>query len=253
MFDSIKGKWPKHNKFIMCSCDSKYFNKFFPRFYQTFSKHWKLPIHVHLIDPTKVDLQRLDTLSVSHTYCTTQEYDWSKSIKMFKFAFPGYALKPDSTVREWLYECYCQCQRFVVMGSHIHKSQSVCIADVDCYAINRPNKKEIKHLFSNTSLSLYKGRIMATFGNYNGKDKDLFESIKNEIISTSENSFVIGLDQKVLKKVLYKEMDKFTTLSTKYIWHDDVHGNDHDKCLVFHQKGTRGKNQEVKVGWTDIK
>ena len=93
---------------------------------------------------------------------------------------------------------------------------------------------------------------MATFGNYNGRHKDLFNTIKNEILSTSKNSFVIGLDQKVLKNVLYNQLGLFTTLSTKYIWHDDVHGNDQDKCLVFHQKGTRGKNQEDKVKWTDI-
>ena len=42
MFNNVIGNWPTHERFILTSCDEKYFNRYFPRFYKTFTKKWQL-------------------------------------------------------------------------------------------------------------------------------------------------------------------------------------------------------------------
>jgi hypothetical protein len=71
MFNHVIGDWPTHERFILTSCDDKYFDQYFPRFYKTYKEHWHLPIHVHIIDPSDISMQRLDKLDVSYTHCTT--------------------------------------------------------------------------------------------------------------------------------------------------------------------------------------
>ena len=59
MFEQVIGDWPRHARFILTSCDDKYFLKYFPRFYKTYTEHWDLPIHLHIIDPSAESLERL--------------------------------------------------------------------------------------------------------------------------------------------------------------------------------------------------
>ena len=71
MFGDVIGDWPTYNRFILTSCDDKYFEQYFPRFYKTYKEHWQLPIHVHVIDPWSDTKEKLDYLDVSYTYCST--------------------------------------------------------------------------------------------------------------------------------------------------------------------------------------
>ena len=116
MFEQVIGDWPKHQRFILTSCDTKYFDQYFPRFYKTYSEHWSLPIHVHIIDPTQNARYRLDRLPVTYTHCVTD-----KAILKFPYS----------------YETYCQAQRFILLGHKMLENQSVIVADVDSYALNR--------------------------------------------------------------------------------------------------------------------
>ena len=128
MFADVIGDWPTQEKFILTSCDEKYLNKYFPRFYKTFTEQWQLPIHIHVIDPSPQSLEHLDRLSVSHTYCET-----------------------DDSVLKWpySYETYCQAQRFILLGHRVLEAQSVIVADVDAYApvsythLTLPTNKEV--------------------------------------------------------------------------------------------------------------
>ena len=90
MFKNIKGDWIKQNRLILCSCDEKYFKIYFERFYTSFRDKWKLPIHVHIIDPSRQSLKWLNDENISHTWCNTDSYHWSKTINKFKIALPKY-------------------------------------------------------------------------------------------------------------------------------------------------------------------
>ena len=108
MYSQVIGNWPTHDRFILTSCDEKYFNEYFPRFFSTFTKHWKLPIHMHLINPSTLSLQKLDKLNVSYTHCDTTHK---------KLNWP-----------HW-YVTYCQAQRFILLGHKITDNQSIIVAD----------------------------------------------------------------------------------------------------------------------------
>ena len=103
MFKDVIGDWPTLERFILTSCDDKYFEQYFPRFYKTYKQHWQLPIHVHIIDPSATSLQRLDKLDVTYTHCTTD-----KSVLRFPYS----------------YETYCQAQRFILLGNNLLENQS---------------------------------------------------------------------------------------------------------------------------------
>ena len=90
MFENIKGDWIKQNRLILCSCDEKYFKIYFQRFYTSFKDKWQLPIHVHIIDPSKQSLKWLNDENISHTWCNTDSYNWSETINKFKIALPMY-------------------------------------------------------------------------------------------------------------------------------------------------------------------
>ncbi len=96
---------------------------------------------------------------------------------------------------------------------------------------------------------------MATFCNFHGNRKDeAFEAAKlmEDMI---ENTSTVGVDQKVIKKIFGKISYKELTHG-EWIRHWDVKSavdqELHDKCLVYHQKGCRGKDQGRKIEWTDI-
>ena len=103
MFTDIQGAWPTHERMILVSCDETYFNRYFPRFYKTFTKHWQLPIHAHLIDPSKESLARLTKLGVSHTWCDTTDFDWAGAVTKFRTTdHPDTAFMPISPIPAFL-------------------------------------------------------------------------------------------------------------------------------------------------------
>ena len=242
MFKDIKGDWLKQDRLVLCSCDEKYFKTYFKRFYTSFKNKWQLPIHVHIIDPSEQSLKRLNNKNISHTWCNTDSYDWPATVNKFKLKIPAYNNVDYKTVKQWLYEGYTQCQRFVVLGNNMTASQSVIVADVDAYAQHTPTKKDKEFLFSDTAFSYYKDRIMATFCHFHPKDLKKVKEVAKRIVDTINiDHFKLALDQKTLKKVY----QTYTKLSKTWIRHydikDDTDKLHHSKCLIYHTKGTRGK------------
>ena len=253
MFTDIQGEWPPHQRLILCSCDETYFNKYFPRFYQTFTEHWQLPIHVHIIDPSKESIKRLEQLGVSHTWCNTEDYDWKKALNEFRSSIQN---KPhtDKQVKQWLYECYCQCQRFVVMGSLMTEEQSVIVADVDAYAQHKPSEKQTQLLFSNSAFTKYNDRLMATFCHFHPTQINKIRHLSSMIVNQLTSCFVLGLDQRAITDLFMTA--RVDLKQEEWIRHRDVKtDNDrkkHAQPLIYHEKGWRGKLKSVEVTWTDI-
>ena len=65
----------------------------------------------------------------------------------------------------------------------------------------------------------------------------------------------IGVDQKVIKEI-FGQLPYTELKNGEWIRHLDVKTEkdvqEHNSCLVYHEKGTRGKNRPVEITWTDI-
>ena len=234
MFKDVIGDWPTHDQFILTSCDNKYFEQYFPRFYKTYSEHWKLPIHIHIIDPTQESKQRLSKLPVSYTYCTT-----------------------DATVLRFPYSyvTYCQAQRFILLGHKLLANQSVIVADVDSYAQHEPNDTERNLVSSDMAFTQYNGRLMATFCNFHHSRRNSAMEAAKKMQQLIEETDKVGVDQLVIKQV-FKQLPYNILPHGVWIRHLDVKTNEdiaqHGKCLIYHEKGCRGKGKGLQTQWTDI-
>ena len=69
------------------------------------------------------------------------------------------------------------------------------------------------------------------------------------------NSDMIGIDQKVIKQI-FGSLPYTELRNGEWIRHYDVKTDEdlkqHNECLIYHEKGTRGKNRTVETTWTDI-
>ena len=234
MFKDVIGNWPIYDKFILTSCDTKYFEQYFPRFYKTFTEHWGLPIHVHIIDPTKSAIQRLDKLSVSYTHCNTDS-------SVLKFAYS--------------YETYCQAQRFILLGHKLLQEQSVIVADVDSYALRQPTSSQRNLMSSDMAFTEYNSRLMATSCNFHACRRSLAKKAAENMQQLIEDTDTVGVDQLVIKEI-FKDVPYNNLKHGEWIRHYDVKTEDdvelHNQCLIYHEKGTRGKAKGVQIKWTDI-
>lgn len=234
MFEDVLGGWSTNDKLILTSCDEKYFNKYFPRFYKTFTEHWQLPIHVHLIDPSQQSLGRLEDLGVSYTYCNT-------STGYLKWAYS--------------FETYCQAQRFIILGNKALDTQSVIVADVDAYALRSPSTAQKDTLFQDMAFTTYNTRLMATFCHFHPSRRQESLQVARMMKDMILNVDTIGVDQQVLKKV-FSQLPYNELTHGEWISHLDVKTSaqkkQHEACLIYHEKGTRGKNKSVGTTWTDI-
>ena len=244
MFDKVKGNWIKDSRYILCSCDERYFKFYFKKFSTTFQTHWDLPIHLHLIDPSEQSLKWLEQEQMSYTWCDTSEYNWQKEIK--KFAEVTNRQNDDPVrVKQWLYESYTQCQRFVLLGFNMRSDQSVIVVDVDAYAQKTPTRKDKKSLYEQTAFSTHNGRLMATFCHFHANDLVAVRNVAQYILDRIKISHLeIGLDQKALAYAFDKI--PITKLDKEWIRHYDVKDDTdialHSRCLVYHEKGLRGKD-----------
>jgi hypothetical protein len=234
MFKDVLGDWPTHDRFIMTSCDDKYFQVYFPRFYKTYTEHWQLPIHVHIIDPSDTSLQRLNKLDVSYTHCTT-----------------------DPAVLKWpyAYVTYCQAQRFILLGHNLLQGQSVIVADVDSYALREPNEIQKQTLESDMAFTEYNGRLMATFCNFHHSRSKNAKEAALKMQQLIEDTDTIGVDQLVIKQV-FKSLPYNNLKHGEWIRHLDVKTDtdiiEHVKCLIYHEKGSRGKEKGISISWNHI-
>jgi len=232
MYQEVLGTWPTHNRFILISCDDQYLNKYFPRFYKTFTRHWKLAMHVHVIDPSDKSLRRLDKLNVSYTFCKTKN-----------------SLSPIP------YVTYCQAQRFILLGFKALEGQSIIVADVDAYALKTPSQSQIDLMCKDMAFTTYNSRLMATFCHFHSnRRQDALDAAK-KMIKMLKDTDNVGVDQKVIKEIFGRL--PYTELTAgEWIRHHDVKTQQdiqqHQNCLVYHEKGTRGKDKGPQVKWTDI-
>ena len=96
---------------------------------------------------------------------------------------------------------------------------------------------------------------MATFCNFHHSYKDKAKLAAVKMKDLIINTDTIGVDQLVIKYIFGQEI--YNDLRHgEWIRHFDVKTKadllKHNKCLIYHEKGTRGKFKGLKVEWTDI-
>jgi hypothetical protein len=187
-----------------------------------------------VVDPSAQSLQRLEKLDVSYTHCETND-----------------------SILKWPYSyvTYCQAQRFILLGHKVRSNQHVIVADVDSYALKQPSESQHQHLVKDMAFTTYNGRLMATFCHFHpSRRKESLEAAK-QMASDIQHTDMIGVDQKVIKQ-FFKELPYTELRNGEWIRHYDVKTEDdlkqHNQCLIYHEKGTRGKNKTVETTWTDI-
>jgi hypothetical protein len=234
MFTDVRGEWPTYDRFILCSCDDAYLDRYFPRFYKTFTEHWRLPIHVHVVDPSDSSLEKLDKLPVTYSHCEIDH---------------GTLNQP------YAHETYCQAQRFILLGHNMTESQSVIVADVDAYALRTPTQQQRDTLLADMAFTTFNGRLMATFCHFHASRRQEARDMSRAMIEMLKETDQIGVDQKVIKEI-FSQLPYNELKNGEWIRHWDIKTQkdikEHNSCLVYHEKGTRGKYKQIEITWTDI-
>ena len=154
-----------------------------------------------------------------------------------------------------MYETYCQAQRFIVLGHNIQEKQSVIVADVDAYALRSPTDSQRKQLHRDMAFTTFNSRLMATFCHFHPKRKKQILTAAGIMTKMVKDSNTMGVDQKVIKQV-FGSLPYTELANGEWIRHFDVKTEqdrrEHNQCLVYHEKGTRGKNKPVEITWDDL-
>ena len=191
--------------------------------------------------PSDISMQRLGKLDVTYTHCTSD-----KSVLRFPYS----------------YETYCQSQRFILLGYNLLENQSVIVADVDSYALRPPNEAQKQFAQSDMAFTKYRDifknkepRLMATFCNFHHSQRASAKKAAIRMQQLIEDTDTIGVDQLVIKEI-FETLPYNNLKHKKWIRHFDNRtesdAKKHNRCLIYHEKGTRGKNKTVETTWTDI-
>ena len=101
----------------------------------------------------------------------------------------------------------------------------------------------------------YNGRLMATFCNFHHSKRAQALESAIKMQKLIEDTDTIGVDQLVIKQ-MFKALPYNNLKHCEWIRHLDVKTEQdleqHNQCLIYHEKGTRGKNNGIQVQWTDI-
>jgi hypothetical protein len=129
------------------------------------------------------------------------------------------------------------------------------VADVDSYALSEPTETQRHTVESDMAFTEYNGRLMATFCNFHHSKRTSAKEAATEMQRLIEDTDTIGVDQLVLKQI-FKEQTRNNLKHGEWIRHFDVKTDadlrEHNQCLIYHEKGSRGKIKTVETTWTDI-
>ena len=234
--DSIDGAWPTDKPMVvMTACDRVYYDCFFERWREGFSR-WPVHLHVHVIDVPAAELPAQgEGITVSHE--STVYWDWT-GMKQRYDHLPIPQWKKYRATYEW----YCQSIRYYILSRLLETCGSVIVTDVDAVALRLPETEQLMDLTRHTQFNISKDRLYANFCNIHSNDLALAQQLAHDIKTGCLAGDKSGNDQVAMKKIFTqpRHMPK--------CWTDQEDINDPDTVkrkmqkIVFHAKGTRGKN-----------
>jgi hypothetical protein len=131
----------------------------------------------------------------------------------------------------------------------------VIVADVDSYALKEPSESQHQHLIKDMAFTTFNDRLMATFCHFHPSRRSEALKAANQMTDSIQHTDMIGVDQKVIKQ-FFSRLPYTELKNGEWIRHKDIKTEqdrvEHLQCLVYHEKGTRGKNKTVETTWTDI-
>ena len=239
----IHGTWSTHPRLVLASCDNRYFDQFADRFCRSFRKRLGLPVHLHLINPTKTQITLCNQWTVSHTveYISLPELD-----RRVQWCIRN-RKKSQEQAQADVIAGYSQAIRFWLLGKYQQPYQSVVVADIDAVAVQSPTEEQLATLFSGTQFSIYKNRTMATFCVFTGSEIKTVQDISDWIAQYDlKHSIHNAVDQSALKKCVLNPL----ALPSVWISHDDTPTDKSvlskiNRNIIFHSKGTRGKSIDL--------
>ena len=129
------------------------------------------------------------------------------------------------------------------------------VADLDSYALREPNETQRHTVESDMAFTQYNGRLMATFCNFHHGRRTQARQSAIKMQHLVEQTDTIGVDQLVIKEI-FKTLPYNNLKHEEWIRHFDNRtesdAKKHNQCLIYHEKGTRGKLKTVETTWTDI-
>jgi hypothetical protein len=97
---------------------------------------------------------------------------------------------------------------------------------------------------------------MATFCNFHHGRREQAKQAAEKMVDLLKNTDTIGVDQLCIKQ-FFNGLPYNTLTHGEWIRHSDVKTEadlqQHNNCLIYHEKGTRGKHKTVETTWIDIK
>lgn len=234
--DSIKGVWSTDKPVVvMTACDHEYYDQFFERWREGFAR-WPVHLHVHVIDvpPQKLPSQGA---GITVTHERTVDWDWTGMKRRYDH-LPIPKWKKYKATYEW----YCQSIRYYILSRLLETCGSVVVTDVDAVALRIPEPQQLADLTKHTQFNISNGRLYANFCNIHSDDLALARQLAQEIKTGCLAGDKSGNDQVAMKKIFTQPR------SMSQCWTDQEDINDPAvverkmQKIVFHAKGTRGKN-----------
>jgi len=247
MLDSrqIEGQWPTHRRFVMAGGDSIFVERYGPRWARSWGRHWQLPLHLHLVDPTDHALEQARSLAGTVTW-NRLDPEWTRG-EIEHFAHRTQRQdRPDQARDIWLVGIY-QVARFWVTGHLIGPEQQVIMTDLDACATQPPNPEWLQDLYRQTGFQKYKNRLMATFGCASGAQRHQWREYSRrleEMLANGQGNH--SMDQLLLRTVFSTAINR---LQHQWCCHQDLADQTVEQRWqlfpVFHLKGTRGKKVDI--------
>ena len=238
MFDinSIRGVWPNNEPVVvMTACDREYHDRFFARWREGFGQ-WPVHLHVHVIDVPATELP-VQGSGITVTHESTVDWDWTGMKQRY-----DHPPIPQWKKYKATYEWYCQSIRYYILAKLLETCGSVVVTDVDAMALKVPAREQLAALTKHTQFNISNGRLYANFCNIHSDDLDRARQLAKEIKDGCLAGDKSGNDQVAMKKIFTQPR------SMSECWTDQEDIKDPDvvqrkmQKIVFHAKGTRGKN-----------
>lgn len=243
--EDIQGEWPSADRFIIAGADGVYLHEYAPRWSASWRKHWHLPLHLHVVDPTPADITLAQSCADTVTW-NRLDPEWVDSETKIYTQRTERGDDPDKARYIWLAGFY-QVSRFWVTGHRITPSQKAVVTDMDACATRSPSQEWLDKLYRRTAFQKYKQRLMATFGSACGTEQAQWRRYSQEVEHIfNEQQGDSSVDQRLLKQVFSLEHNR---LEHDWCCHHDLRDDPVEtrwrSYPVWHLKGLRGKKVDI--------
>jgi hypothetical protein len=242
------GSLAQYHRYIYTACDSHYFNSFAKVLINSIQHNTDFKIHVHLFNPTDVQLEFCNNNAVSVTHETVCLEDFAAAankwnctvlsdLEISQLDRTQTAMRKgrDLNILERMQKTYYACARFIRLAELFDQSATVLSIDVDAVVRSNPPSPGFQHDFYVHKITGKKARILAggMWLNPTAGSQHFLKEYAAQLTEYLHNDYVYwGLDQDVLDHVVPKH--NHGQLPIEYI---DWNMNNHSH--IWTAKGTR--------------